>query len=241
MNSLLFLYGGIKLNMDLRFKEQANSFDRSNNVMRVLVYKEDADDFTCPHCGEKIKLNTEKIDEIISSNNSIKDTIDGIKFHIDNVIRISTANIVNIQLKNIIVVLNSINEDIKKVNDKLKNLLNENKASAVINEFSNKNVIEGVLDVKLNEINNKIVLFNTEIKNGIDVYLNNKKINMIQDGKLWKIDYNFEKDGKYIFKIVFDNIINDMNGLFEKCPNIISLDFSNFNTENVTNMSFIFK
>ena len=89
MNSLLFLYGGIKLNMDLRFKEQANSFDRSNNVMRVLVYKEDADVFIFPHCGEKIKLNTEKIDEIISSNNSIKDTIDGIKFSIDNVIMAS--------------------------------------------------------------------------------------------------------------------------------------------------------
>ena len=122
--------------------------------MRVLVYKEDADDFACPHCGEKIKLNTEKIDEIISSNNNIKDTIDGIKFHIDNVIRISTANIVNIQLKNITVLLNSLNEDIKKINDKLKNLLNENKVSAVISkEFQNKKVIKGVLDVKLNEIN----------------------------------------------------------------------------------------
>ena len=98
VNSLIFLYGGIKLNMDLKFKEQANSFDRSNNVMRVLVYKEDADDFICPHCGEKIKLNTEKIDEIISSNNNIKDTIDGIKFNIDNVIRISIVNMVNIQL-----------------------------------------------------------------------------------------------------------------------------------------------
>ena len=31
-----------------------------------------------------------------------------------------------------------------------------------------------------------------------------------------------------------------MNGLFEKCPNIISLDFSNFNTENITDMSFMF-
>ena len=176
MNSLLFLYGGIKLNMDLKFKEQANSFDRSNNIMKVLVYKEDADDFTCPHCGEKIKLNNEKIDEIISSNNSIKDTIDGIKFSIDNIIRISTVNLVNIQLKNITVLLNSLNEDVKKNNDKLKNLLNENKVSNVINnEFPNKNVIKGVLDVKLNEINNKIVLFNTEIKNGIDVYLNNKK------------------------------------------------------------------
>ena len=73
------------MNMDLRFKEQANSLDRSNNIMKVLVYEKDVDDFICPHCGEKIKIKTEKIDEIISSNNNIKDTIDGIKFNIDNI------------------------------------------------------------------------------------------------------------------------------------------------------------
>ena len=86
VNTLIFLYDGKLLNMDLRFKEQANSLDRTNNEMKVLVYIKDADDFICPHCGEKIKLNTEKIDEIISSNNNIKDTIDGIKFSIDNFI-----------------------------------------------------------------------------------------------------------------------------------------------------------
>ena len=139
INSLIFLYGGKPMNMDLRFKEQANSLDRSNNIMRVLVYEKDVDDFICPHCGEKIKIKTEKIDEIISSNKNIKDTIDGIKFNIHNIIKISTTNMVNIQLKNITVVLNSINEDTKKINEKIKNLLNENKASAVIsNEFPNK-------------------------------------------------------------------------------------------------------
>ena len=183
INSLIFLYGGEPMNMDLRFKEQANSLDRSNNIMSVLVYKKDVDDFICPHCGEKIKIKTEKIDEIISSNNNIKDTIDGIKFNIDNVIKISSLNMVNIQLKNITVVLNNINEDIKKNNEKLKNLINEHK---IKNEFLNKNLIKGNLEI--NEINNKIVLFNTKIKTGIDVYLNNNKINMIQDGTLWKID-----------------------------------------------------
>ena len=66
-NLLVFLYGGKSMNMDLSFKEHANSLDKSNNIMRVLVYKKDVDDFICPHCGEKIKIKTEKIDEIISS------------------------------------------------------------------------------------------------------------------------------------------------------------------------------
>ena len=167
INSLIFLYGGEPMNMDLRFKEHANSFDKINNIMRVLVYIKEVDDYICPHCGEKIKIKTEKIDEIISSNNNIKDTIDGIKFNIDNVIKISSLNMVNIQLKNITVVLNNINEDIKKNNEKLKNLINEHK---IKNEFLNKNLIKGILDV--NEINNGIVLFNTKIKNKYDTRWN---------------------------------------------------------------------
>ena len=31
-----------------------------------------------------------------------------------------------------------------------------------------------------------------------------------------------------------------MKGFFNECSNIISLDFSNFNTSNITNMSFMF-
>ena len=171
------------MNMNLKFKEQANSLDRSNNLMRVLVYKKDVDDFICPHCGEKIQIKTEKIDEIISSNNNIKDTIDGIKFNIHNIIKISTTIMVNIQLKNISTLLNNIIEDIKKNNEKLINLINANKTTIINNQFSNKNIIKGILDIKINENNNNILLFNTEITSGIDVYLNNNKINMLQDGE----------------------------------------------------------
>ena len=37
INSLIFLYGGNQMNMELSFKEQANSIDRNNKKMRVLV------------------------------------------------------------------------------------------------------------------------------------------------------------------------------------------------------------
>ena len=114
INSLIFLYGGEPINMDLRFKEQANLMDRDNNVMRVLVYIKDVDDFTCPHCGEKIKIKTEKIDEIISSNNKIKDTINKINLQIKNIIKTSSMSSMNNQLKNINKILNIINEEINK-------------------------------------------------------------------------------------------------------------------------------
>ena len=114
INSLIFLYSGNQLNLDLTFEELANSMDKSNNEMKVLVYPIEVDGFACPNCGQKIQLNTKKIDEIIVSFSNIKDTIDGIKMSIDNLIKLSTINSMNIQLKNINFLLNSVNEDIKK-------------------------------------------------------------------------------------------------------------------------------
>ena len=63
---------------------------------------------------------------------------------------------------------------------------------------------------------------------------------MIKEGNKSKIDYIFENDGKYNFQIVINANMTNMEGFFEKCSNIIFLDFSNFNTSNVTNMSFMF-
>ena len=63
---------------------------------------------------------------------------------------------------------------------------------------------------------------------------------MIKEDKKWIIDYNFQKEEIYQFEIVFNNIINNMEGFFDKCSNIISLDFSNFNSSNVTTMRNIF-
>ena len=115
INSLIFLYGGNLLNLDLSFEDQANSMDKTRNEMKVLVYENETDESVCSNCGAKIHLNTKKIDELIVSFNNIKDTIDGIKLHLDNLIKLSTMNSMNSQLKNINLLLNTVNEDIKKI------------------------------------------------------------------------------------------------------------------------------
>ena len=144
INTLLFLYGGNQLNFELSFGEQACSIDKSNRVMKVLVYTKEADEFTCPKCGERIKIKTEKLDELILSNNNIKEKIEGISFNLDMIIKTaSLISTLNSQLKNINFMLNTINEDIKKNNVKIKNLLNDN---ININEsIHNKNIIRGCL------------------------------------------------------------------------------------------------
>ena len=156
INSLIFLYGGNQLNFNLNFNQQANSLDKERNIMKILVYKNEDNECVCPKCGEKIKFNTEKIDEIILSINNIKDTINGTKYSIDNVIKISTDNIVNIQLKNVNLVLNTLNEDIKKINIKLNNLLNNNKIKTE-NINLNINNVQKCVEINKQVLNQLII------------------------------------------------------------------------------------
>ena len=39
INSLLFLYGGNRVNFELSFEELANSLDRNNHEMKISVYE----------------------------------------------------------------------------------------------------------------------------------------------------------------------------------------------------------
>ena len=247
-DSFVFLYGGNKLNFNLAFKDQANSIDNGNNEMKVLVYKLEYEEFKCPKCGEKIMLNKEKIDEIIQINNKINDSINGIKLQLENIIKNSLDNLLNIQLKNINIIINIINEDISKNNKKLENLLVDNdifkiNTININNDIKNKNIISGVLDIEPKEKNNKITLFNlsnTDLDDGIDVYLDNKKINMIKENEKRIIDYDFPKEGSYAFEIVFKKTITDFTKFFEGNSNIISLDLTDLDTSNVTTMRSMF-
>ena len=122
INTLVFLYGGNELNYNLKFKDVITV--KESKEMKILVYSKIIDDFICPKCGEKINLDKEKIDDIILSINNLKETLDSTKLILENVIKISSVNSINSQLKGINIILNTLNEDIKKTKEKVKNLLN---------------------------------------------------------------------------------------------------------------------
>ena len=122
MESYIYLYGGGHINFELKYEEQQT--DKNSKEMRILVYKKEVYEYVCTKCGEKIKLNKEKIDEIILNNNNIKEKIKGIELMIDNMIKSSLINSMNMQLKNVNIILNNINDDINKNNGRLDNLLN---------------------------------------------------------------------------------------------------------------------
>ena len=124
--------------------------------MKVLVYTKEDEGFTCPKCGEKIKLITERIDDIILSINNLKDTIDGAKLIIESVIKTSTVNHVNIQLKSANLILNTLNEDIEKTKVKVNNLMNN---YPIKNE--DNNYITAEIIIKDEDVNKDIRILNS--------------------------------------------------------------------------------
>ena len=72
-----------------------------------------------------------------------------------------------------------------------------------------------------------------EIKKNCEIYLNEEKIN-------FNFKYNFEKGNVNKIKIKCINPIINMNYMFYNCLNLISLNLSNFNTNDVINMNNMF-
>ena len=132
-------------------------------------------------------------------------------------------NYINLQLKNFNVIINNIISEIKKNNQQLSQLLNNYNGN---NENDKKlSIIEGELDIKLNDIKKGILLFNTNFKDKIDVYLEDKVINLIKENDKHIIDsIYFKRDGKHKFKIIFTNNLDTLEYLF---MNLYSIDLSN--------------
>ena len=119
MNSILFIYEEKQVNFESKFREQVNEKDLDKNTMNILVLKKE--EFLCPKCKGKDKLNSPKLDEIIKSNNETIKSINIIKINIDNIIDLNKANPINSQLKLINKMLNTINKDIKNNGENKKN------------------------------------------------------------------------------------------------------------------------
>ena len=255
--SLIFLYAGKQLNFNLSFNEQANNMDKKRNEMKILIYKDENNEYICPKCGERIKLNIK--DDILSSVKNIKDAIDGIKLNIDNILKISLDNSVNVQIKNISLIINSLNGDIKKINEKINNLLNYNKETKnendnlIKNENMNNYIIAEVNIKEEEEVNKNIRILNSyeehirenpylkiENKHKNEDEIKNCEIEINEKLIPFNYFYQFKSKGKYTIKYSFNNNINNMGYMFIECSKLTSINLSNFNTNKVTNMSNLF-
>ena len=79
---------------------------------------------------------------------------------------------------------------------------------------------------------NNMIKNEEEIKKCL-IFINKQKID-------FTYNYTFRNPGNYEIIYVFHNLLNATNLMFYKCKDLIDLDLSKFNTENVINMSGMF-
>jgi len=228
VNSLVFLYGGSNLNFQLSFKEQANIIDKERNEMKVLVFKNESNELYCPKCGEKINLNSEKINDIKSSIKNIDDTIRFAKLMIESIIKICAMDVINIQLKNVNLIFNTLNEDLIKLNNKFDDLLNFEDIKKEIN-FNNYIIAE--IDIKDEDANKNIKILgsyeeflrtNPGILKSNDLFKNEDEIKNCEiriNNEIIPFNYyhKFKSKGKYTIKYSFKNNLKCICFMFGDC------------------------
>ena len=106
---------------------------------------------------------------------------------------------------------------------------NINKDIRIINSFENVK--------ELNNYKNKENDWKYENKKEIE---DNIQIRINDEIKNFRYYYRFKKQGTYKIEYIFKNPLTKTNHMFFGCKNIIKLDFSNFDTSQVTNMSNMF-
>ena len=104
--------------------------------------------------------------------------------------------------------------------------------------FSEQRIINSYENVKREEPRDRDWTKIEAIENEKDIkdceiYINEEKIN-------FNYFHVFKKDGTYIIKFVFKKYLKSTNFMFYDCNSYIYFDFTNFNTNNIINMCFMF-
>ena len=151
-----------------------------------------------------------------------------------------------------------INQVIKFLEDELNNKGSMENLGNKMNRMnlSNKNnIIKGEIYIKKENINKYIQIINSFenykreqwVDEDVDLKCSNEKeikenIEIKINGKLIEFTYyyQFNKEGTYIIEYSFKNNLTKTCYMFCHCDRLISLDLSNFNTQNVNNKKSMF-
>jgi len=204
INSLLFIYGGNKINYELTYKQQANSMDSNTNTMKILVYKSDNDGLKCQKCGEIIHLPI--IDNLIKYNNDQADKLIEMKNQIDNIINLND--------------IKDITRKIKLVKIIIDNLISENEKS--LKDIQNTINNSGKLKIENNNYNLEIIAsdnFNSDEEKNLRYFIIKsvkKYFNYIDVAKCIYNECKQMKGGKWTVGVGERDKFN-MHSFYEKC------------------------
>ncbi len=101
------------------------------------------------------------------------------------------------------------------------------------------NEIIGIYDIKTNDINEDINLLNyfnsnkEDFQNSIDLLLDNQIID-------FGFQYKFQKEKQYTLIFKIKKPLENLNNMFYNCSSLTYLNLSNFNTNKVTDLKYIF-
>ena len=128
-----------------------------------------------------------------------------------------------------------------------------NKYKQYVTDINKGNIITGEIKIEFKDVNKNIQIINSfensrrknfyeerkEFNNERDI---KEKIEIKIDGQIIGFNYfhNFQKEGKYKIEYLFKKKFKNINHMFHQCSNITKLDFSNFDTDIITNMSNLF-
>ena len=144
----------------------------------------------------------------------------------------------------------NINDNIDVDNNIYNNNSNINNNDIIINDnIINNNYITGIIKIDKNKINQEVRIINIERKfiSFVEIKID-KKIVKCKSKHNYEIEnsdidcyyYEFNSEGEHIIEYIFKRYINNTKYLFNKVDSLISIDLSNFNTEQVKDMGCMF-
>ena len=143
-----------------------------------------------------------------------------------------------------------LNKKIEEIENRIELLnLNNEKIETFLNNNLYKNEIKNeiICTYEINDTNKEILLYNYENKalnhpdynkkeeyeQNIELYLNDEKL---KTNNIFKA----KEPGIYNFKLKFLKHMKDISKFFHKCENLIYVDLSNFKSENLTDIRYLF-
>ena len=233
---------------NISIKELNNIINKTNNIYEDIIYNNENKELE-----EYIVKLENIIDNIINNLINIKENM-RIYNNINNKI-INNNNINNEILNEFINNNNKIILDIKEIindndiNEQFKNIIN------IYNKINNINYIIAEIDIKENDVNKDIRIINSfeeykrekewkgekedEYKNEEEIKKCKIKINNTIIPSFTYF-YKFNNIGKYKILYIFEGKLTKLDYMFYECSSLIYINLSNFNTQNVTDMSYMF-
>ena len=235
-----------KINKGIFINEIINELKKDDNDIINANIKVESKIDLIEQQKENLKENTSIIDEKSNLIELMKDEENRIK----NEIEILGLNLDKNSKEN-----DNNNEIISNTNNNNNNNINNN---ANINMNKPKgNYINAEIFIKEEDINKPIRIINSyeeylkstnsiiDIKNISKETKNEKEIKQCEiriNNELIPFNYFYEftQSKKYTIKYTFKSILKNVNYLFYNCSSLISIDLSNLDFKNITDMSYMF-